>query len=267
MAVHTFNTRIQLSAGLLAVLLLVGCAKEKMSVTPEAPSEDPIVETGSIPEIPAENGDSRDANSYGLSWDEGNTVEFSPVSESELQKYVGRLHALNAPSEHKINVNLKDIGNGRYAGEVQIGYKDNGRYFVGVFASGEGTNSVSYKNRTTGLSEAEYNQWFRLNNKDVFHAFFQDQYGAIVFVIDEAIGSGDGTVASSLSGSIWYRNFPILRAFQSAEKCWFLVEYAYECRTFLVGDVIKTTSALYPSNGYRKLGGFSGLNRNKAFNL
>ncbi len=256
-----------LAALSLSVMLSFGCAKKQTNVESPAATT-PTTDTTSTTDTPtsaSDPGGSRDS-SAGATFTSGDTVTFTPVSQDEVQSYVGRLHPLNAPKDYKINVDLKDIGNGRFAGVIQFAYTDNGQYYIGKFNSGTGTNQVSYKNRTTGLSEAEYNQWFSWQSKDAFHGFFQDKYGAVIFVIDNVLGSGDGSSGNILAGSLWYRNFPILRAAQSSEKCWFLVDYAYECRTFLVDDVIQTTSALYPSNGYKKLGTFTGLNRSKAFN-
>lgn len=196
----------------------------------------------------------------------GNVVTWQPVSLAEMNSFV-MLHPLNAPYNYRLTVDLQDIGSGRYAGSVKVGYYDNGQYFEGVFESGSGYNQVSYHNLDVGKSEAEFNQWFMYGGKRVFHGFFQDAYGAVMLVIDDGIDLGDGGGLTMVSGSIWYKNFTTSYAYQSPEKCWFIRIGPYDCRTFVgPGDVINTTSALYPGNGYRKLGTFTGLDKPRAFN-
>jgi hypothetical protein len=143
-----------------------------------------------------------------------------------------------------------------------------GQYYEGNFETGTGYNQISLNNLDKGKPESEFNQWFMFNGKRVFHAFFQDSYGAVMLVIDNGIDLGDGGGLTIVSGSIWYKNFQVVQAVQSSEKCWFIRSpWPYECRAFVgAGDVINTTSAVYPDNGYRKLGTFTGLDKPRAFN-
>ena len=194
------------------------------------------------------------------------TVTWQPVSIAELNNYV-MLHPVNAPYNYRLTVDLHDVGGGRYAGSIRVGYYDNGQYYEADMESGTGYNQVSYHNLDVGKSDAEFNQWFMWNGKKSFHGFFQDQYGAMMLVIDGGIDLGDGGGLTQVNGSIWYKNFAVSYATQSPEKCWFIRIGPYDCRTFVgPNDVINTTSALYPGDGYVKLGTFTGLDKPTAFN-
>lgn len=100
------------------------------------------------------------------------------------------------------------------------------------------------------------------NGKTVFSAVFQDSLGALVIVIDNSLNQGDGQGTGTLSGSIYYKNFPQSHAAQSPyRKCWFLTGL-YSCRASAVTD----KTSLYPGDGFIKLGTFSGLSKSMAFN-
>lgn len=216
----------------------------------------------------------------------GATIEITPTSIATWNEYVA-LHPVNAPTGFRINVQLQDIGGDsvsnqnpsthRYAGTVRVAYFDNGTWYVTTFESGFGTNQVSYQNRTTGRQEATFNHWYQLGGVDVFHGFFQDQYGAIVFVVDGVGGvdQGDGQAVDGLKGSIYFKNFPTGYATQSPEKCWFIRVGPYDCRTFLLNnssdrserDIWSFSNPVTPSasDGYKKLGTFTGLSKSGAF--
>ncbi len=239
-------------------LFELGCAKKFSSVQP---SEVAAVTTSVAPD-PSRSADP------GLAYTTGASAAFVPDSIAVLTQYAAT-HPLNAPSNFKMNVNVSDIGSGRYGGVVQISYYDNGNYYNGYFATGTGTVQTSYKNIDTGKPTAEFNQWFASGGKQVFHGFFQDQYGAVVLVVDDSLTSGDGGLPSEVNGSIWFKNFTPTYASQSPEKCWFIQIGPYDCRTFVGSNGgVDTTSALYPSsaNGYVRLGTFTGLNVKSAFN-
>lgn len=238
--------------------MMVGCAKEKENQFVGTPS--PVV-----PVTPIIPGDSTNGGTGGSTSTGGSQTTFTPVSTSVFNEYLAS-RPLNNPQQMKIRVNLTNIGDGKYAGEVRISYYDNGYYFEGKFVSGQGTNNISYHDRDKGKSEAEFNRWFTWNGKTVFHGFFQDLTGAIVLVIDDGIDFGDGAGPVSVNGSVWFKNFGKTYAPQSPyEKCWFIRTGPYNCRTFQVGGEIVTTSALYPGDGYKKLGTFTNLNKPKAF--
>lgn len=210
----------------------------------------------------------------------GASVQFTPDSLATFNKYVAT-HPLNNPTDFRVYMDFNDVGNGRWAGDVVIAYRDNGQIYSGNFSttnpSGYQKNRVSYKDWYKNKPNAEFNQWFNFDDgsgpKQVFHGFFQDQYGAIVVVIDESLDLGDGGGAHEFSGSIWFKNFKLAPAPQymgsHGEQCWFLLPPSpYECGTFKVGgndSKIVTTSALYPTNGYQRLGTFQGVKAAKAF--
>jgi hypothetical protein len=255
-------------------LMGVGCAKEKSRLDSNAV----VVNGFNGPTFPPSAPPGAGAGSAGDSWNYGSTVDFRPTSIEVMEDYVAS-HPLNNPSDFKININLQDVTGGasvkKYAGHVKIRYADNGATQEGYFQSGTGTVRTSWEGRDTGKVEAEYNQWFTFNGKEAFHAFFQDRMGAIVIVIDQTLDLGDGAGSDTVAGSVWYKNFGVTNAPASPEKCWFVRIGPMDCRTFMPGDGsstpdagsnIVTTSALFPSNGYKKLGTFTGLSRSKAFN-
>lgn len=205
------------------------------------------------------------------SYSTGDTVAFYPENQQNLTEYVGAPHPLNAPKNFRINVDLSNIGNGRYAGTVQMGYYDNGQSFNGKFESGTGyagqhNGGAVYSQQDKNKPESEFNQWFTWENKQVFHGFFSDNQGAVILVIDGGLDLGDGGGMTDMDGSLWFKNFGTGYASASSEKCWFVWIGPYACRTFKVGDEVVTNSALYPkaSDGYKKLGSFWGLKRAKA---
>lgn len=184
-----------------------------------------------------------------------NTVDFSPVSIEEFNSYVA-MHALNSPNSFKLTVALTHAGSNRYAGSVKISYQDTGYQYEGKFEAGSGTNQDLYKLRDAGLMEAQYNHWFIIDGKYYFSAFFQDAYGAIVLVFDNYVNQGDAQGSGLVSGSVYYKNFAQSYAQQSPyRKCWFLYNGPYDCRATSVIN----KSSIYPGDGYRKLGTFSGL--------
>jgi hypothetical protein len=251
---------IQLSLTLMLVtsLLGIGCAKKK---------DDPAPQPAPPVTAPPSPNDSRGAGN-GYNYQSGGTATFLPDSMELMTAYIGNAHPLNNPGQFLVNVNLSDVGSGRFGGVVQLSYYDNGSFFNGYFDSGSGTVQASYQGRDTGKLTAEFNQWFVWNGQKVFHGFFQDKFGAIMLVIDDSLGLADGGLPVEVNGSIWFKNFAPTYAAQSPEKCWFIRIGPYDCRTFMnENDDIVTTSALYPSNGYRRLGQFKGLNVKKAFNL
>ena len=199
---------------------------------------------------------------------QANTVTFTPVSMAAMTAYVAS-HPLNNPQNIQLTVNVSDVaaGSNQFGGSMRLSYTDSGNQFVGNFITGTGTVQVSGSNLDTGKSVAAFNQWFPYNGQRVFHGFFQDQYGAMILVIDSLTSTtGDGQAPDSGNGSVWFKNFVPGYATQSPEMCWFIQIGPFNCRTFLSGANVVTTSALYPSNGYQKLGTFTGLNIKQAFN-
>lgn len=249
------KTQIILTTLLVISMFGMGCAKKKDSQV-DAPAQ-----AAAPPDV---NG-SR-APDPGLAYTAGASVSFVPESMAVLGTYAST-HPLNVPSKYQINVNLSDLGSGLYAGTIQISYYDNGNYYNGFFETG--TSTVNVKNNTyNGQPEYQFNKWFDYAGKPAFHAFAQDQYGAVVLVLDDSVAAGDGGVPSLVSGSIWFKNFAPTYAPMSPTKCWFVSVGPYNCQTFLdTNGIINTAQDLYPSNGYTKLGHFVGLDSRKAFNV
>ena len=108
------------------------------------------------------------------------------------------------------------------------------------------------------MMEAEYNRWFTLNGKYYFSAYFQDAYGAVVLVFDNYVNLGDAQGSGVVSGSVYYKNFAQSYVQQSPyRKCWYIYSGPYNCRANAVMD----KSAIYPGDGFKKLGTFSGLSK------
>lgn len=172
---------------------------------------------------------------------------------------------LNNPTDVKILVQLQHVGNLRYGGKVAVSYLDNNTRYQGWLESGLGSNaSYDVGSRDNGKLEAEYNYWFNYQGKTVYNGFFQDSIGAVVLVIDGTQNQGDGQGGGLVSGSLWYRNYVQSLSPQSyLRKCWFIYLGPYDCRS---GTVIQKSSP-YPSDGYKLLGTFTGLDMNKAFGL
>jgi hypothetical protein len=240
-------------------LWLSGCAKEKSN---DSNQVNAVTDRGGTPLPPPGVGATGDNHPFNTM--AGGTAPFTFDSVATLNTYV-QVHPVNNPQNMKVNVQLSDLGGGRMGGNVKLGYYDSGNYFIGDFTSGTGVNNVSYQNLTTGLSEAEYNRWFVSAGKKVFHGFFQDRYGAVILVVDGGIDLGDGGGYSQVNGSVYFKNFQVSSYAQTAEKCWFIWTGPYECRTFLVGQLINTVSALLPANGFQKLGSFQALDKIKGF--
>ena len=124
---------------------------------------------------------------------------------------------------------------------------------------------------TSGIQDSSYNRWYMENGKNVYKGFFQDEYGAIVLIINRSVGQGDGKPTQFIGGEIWFQNFnkeqwpnyPI----QGPEKlCWQISMGPYDCRSFLIGDYVSMTSASTPTTKgpdkpqyYQKLGEFDGI--------
>lgn len=254
------NLKLILIIATLA-LLGTGCAKEKKSGAPQVIT--PPVVNPSNPTYPVNAPPGQGPGTPGDQWAYGATVAFKPDSLAIFNTYVGT-HPLNNPTNVKLNVNLVDAGGGHFGGQIKIAYDDAGKHYEGYFAAGTGKNQKfsSYDtNHDVGLYHAQYNTWF--NGGSNFTGFFQDAYGAVVLVIDQVTNQGDAQGSAYVNGSIWFKNFTQSLAPQGSQRyCWFIYAGPYDCRST---TVIKKSNA-YPSDGYRRLGTFTGLAKAKAFN-
>ena len=239
---------------LIALLALGnGCSSKKNN-------EEPVAPTGTgAPVTPDGTGTAPTDCSVGTS--SGNSVCLAITSFQQLSYYVAT-HPLNDPSDLRLTVDLNDTGNGRYAGSVRISYTDNGQSFNGVFTAESGKNT-KIGGTYDGYNKNEFNRWFTYQGRNVFSGFFQDQYGAIVLVIENVLDTGDGSGAGYLNGSVWYLNWAQGTASYNDTQtpCWFLTRGPYNCQS----QTVMNKSDLYPSDGYRKLGTFTGLSKSAAF--
>ncbi len=228
---------------LLSTLMIFvqGCAKEKKQLAEETPAP-----TDRFDDTPPPPSGDESATS--------NKATLDIVSVAVMEDYA--LRPLNDPSDVKVELILDDFGNGRYGGSVSISYYDNGQYYA--------SDQRAYSSE----NDVKYNIWFTKNGNNVWHGFFEDYFGAIVVVIDNVVDLGDGGTGDLVGGSVWYKNFGETYAPKPPmTRCWFIRRGPYDCRTFISGSDVNTTSSVNPNNGgYRKLGEFSGLSRSQAFN-
>lgn len=251
----------------MLAVFAIGCAEEK-SAPPvvEAEVPGPYVAPGSS------TGDYPDSSfEYGATT--SFVIEGDSVSEKAiiLSRYAGEYRS--NPRNAQINVNLVKRGDG-FGGRIQVAYYDESysnsgylqgnKFHKGVFVNGDDAYFYN-KSKTTS---AKYNRWFNKDGKIVFHGFFQDLNGPIILVIDDVESTGDGQAPSKASGSIWFKNFSQgpYTAPHSPTHCWLISLGPYDCRAWKSGEGVDTTRAIYPDQGYEKLGTFSGLDIKKAFN-
>lgn len=192
----------------------------------------------------------------------GDTVSFLPVSWQEMNSYVG-LRPLNNPSNPMINLQFKSIsGLNIHSGTVRIGYTDTNKFYYGEFNAGEGLNQDCKNCQNNGQYESAYNYWTTINGKRTFMAYLQDQYGSLIVVLEDALGTGDASGSSILSGRVFYRNFGQSIYPQSPyRKCWYIYSGPYACYSSVMGSKSSSTSI----DGYTLLGSFSGVQSIKAF--
>lgn len=266
---------------LLAVALLAGCAQEKGGSTDGGNSPAATPTPGATPTptpTPTPVPDNNPLNN-----EAGSTVTFQYDNIATFNTYV-QTRPLNSPQNMKINVSLKDVGGGRYDGHVKLAYFDSGAYYIGIFnttftgssyqptATSPVQANQTYHNMYQGMLNSQFNKWFAVSGKQVFHGFFQDKLGAVILVIDGGLDQGDGGGYTEVNGEIWFKNFAVTPASQSPTQCWFHVAPSpYRCGAFYSCGVddgscgISTTKALRPGNGYTRLGTFKALDKIKAF--
>lgn len=251
------------------VLFAVGCSNSNSSdsvnntlpvINGAVPS--PIIIDPTAPTTPG--------TSSTTTFNGGSTVAFQPISLAQMNKYVAT-HPLNNPTDFKISVNLASVGSGRYGGSVTISYTDNGIRYNGEFKSGMGVNQSFKGMYDNGTLESNYNYWFNYNGKLVFTGFFEDQYGAITLTLEPTTTTSGGNdaepvISGPYKGQIYFKNFTTTFAQHSPYRsCWFTYMGPYDCRS----NVIQTKCGLTPGPeaGYEKLGTFTNINVNSAFNI
>ncbi len=255
----TVTTKALLAA---AVLMAVGCAKETAS-NPAASSaattcgqtycETPVTTT-------TPTGTGTDPGTTG--YKSGSTASVS-LNSGQL----ARLFYNSRPSNPK-NVRMNvDLSNARYS--IIISYIENGRMYEAAFGTQHPKNA--------SVSNKMYNGWVSENGQQVWKGFFQDEFGAIVLIVDKYLSQGDGQAATILGGSIWFQNFNDYQYGNPVQgplkMCWEITMGPYDCRSFLVNGtdasarVVMTSSSTPSTRGqhktisYEQLGSFSGLSR------
>jgi hypothetical protein len=197
-------------------------------------------------------------NNPGPSFTFGGTADFTFISlaayRTYTQRYIGSLSDL---TNIKINLNFDRFSGNKYGGTATIRYNYQGLTYEGFFTGGDSAQA------------SKYNVWFTSGGKKVFHAFFEDFMGAIILVIDETSSLDDGYQKGDLvSGSIYFKNFPYTGAPHPPTYCWFVSLGPYDCRAWPKGYGVDTYKAVHPlpSDSYTKLGSFTGMDLDKAFN-
>ncbi|MFN8790818.1 MAG: hypothetical protein ACK5Y2_05105 [Bdellovibrionales bacterium] len=187
----------------------------------------------------------------------GETVAFSPVSWQEMNQYVA-IRPLNNPSNAKINIHMKRVaGTQFYSGKIQIGYTDSNQFYFGAFTAGEGRNVNCQNCRDNGLYEAAPNFWHTIGGVRTFMAYVQDQYGALIIVMEPETNTPDAE-SSMLKGRIYYRNFANNTFPQSTfRKCWYIYSGPYACYSNNMSQKLSSTD--FGDGTYRLLGYFSGV--------
>lgn len=237
---------------ILAVLslALVNCSKSSDSQPTATP---PVVDPGTSPWTPPVDGTGQGP---GANFTYGGTTNFVFDSKGVYNQYTGRnIQDLSELANVRVNLNF-DKYNSTYGGTVTVRYNYQGQTYEGFFTSGN------------DASTNRYNIWFDYAGAKVFHGFFEDFRGGVIVVIDNATSLANGVdTQDTVSGSIWFKNFPYSTTPHPATYCWFIhTNSTYDCRAWKSGDAVNTTAGVYPNTGYTRLGTFTGMPATKAFN-
>ena len=187
----------------------------------------------------------------------GGTATFVPDNMLTFSEYTGR--PMNAPKNIVININMVKYGES-YGGHFTLAYDENGYDYEGYFTTG-GTEKATKYNK--------WHDWTTDGTPDQFHAVFEDFMGGLVLVIDQFVDLGDGQgVEDEVGGSVWFKNFGQTPAPHPPTYCWFVSLGPYDCRPWPSGRSMNTNMSLNPTSksGYRRLGRFTGLSLEAAFN-
>jgi hypothetical protein len=249
----------------LAGLANVGCAKKMEGGT------NPYGYQPNGPYIPPGNGPGQLPGPQlpDQTFQYGGTATLT-VSSATMSRYLG--WTPNVLTDVKMNVNVQqytDKEGGKtfsgWGGTVTVAFKNDGVYYEDNFSS----LVNPYGTVTTNGKNNRYNNWQTGGPAgQYFHGFFQDNFGAVIVVIDEVIDLGDGQGPQSVSGSVWVKNHPLAYAPLSPTSCWNVSLGPYDCRTWKSGQGVDPTAAIYPltSDGYFKLGDFDDLDVSESFN-
>lgn len=173
-----------------------------------------------------------------------------------------------SPQNVRINIDMA-----RVRDSIIVSYTDaaTGRYVEAA---------VGTIHPQSGFQSAIYNGWRTEGGKSVYKGFFQDQYGALIVIINRTSSQGDGQVGQFIGGEVWYQNFPVGYQYapvQGPEKmCWEISMGPYDCRSFIVNpgsryEQVSMTSSPTPTTKgpdapryYNKLGDFDGISATAA---
>jgi hypothetical protein len=258
--------RFSLMTSIAAALLLnVGCAEEKGSPAAQVPDSscrgcgvpDPAIQ-GQLPPAPAGTGEDPASTGY----QSGSTVSLTLNGGAATLAELFFNSIPNNPTNVRVNIDLR-----RNSESVIVSYFDSGRKVEAAFGTVHPTNP--------NVSNSMYNGWVNQDGKSVWKGFFQDQYGAIVLIIDRMLSTGDGSPAKFVGGSIWFQNFnqyyPNNPLQGPLKMCWEISLGPYDCRSFLIGNYVNMISSALPTTrgpdkqvSYKKLGEFNGMARSEA---
>ncbi len=270
----------QLTLLIIVPFLFFSCAEEKDSAVPGASTTTEVPAQPSGPFVPPTGNGNTGSTQSGL-WSYGATTpltindtangEFDLATFSEFNN----LTVVN-PQNVRLNVNLVRRGQG-YGGRIAISYNDQGVYQEWVLVNGDINNfpgDEAYDQNISSSEEAKvleqaakYNRFLDAGAVPQFHGFFQDFYGAVVLVIDGGgFQTGDGQGPTTVSGSLWFRNFDDTVAPYGYYHCWQIWAGPYDCRAWKDGEGVNTFRSLEPDNGYVKFATFTDINLEDAFN-
>jgi hypothetical protein len=258
-----------------AVLLNAGCASEKaIDSTNNTPATVPSTTGGggsTVPGAPTGTG----GNPVDTGYASGSTAELILSGGTSNLKTMfnnwlpSSPCASGTPTDFRINIDMSRQLNSDPANRaVIISYMSNGTRCQASFG---GVHPDS-----PWVSSTIYNKMYTQNGKLVYKAIMQDRYTAIVLIIDQMIGNGDGQLGDILGGEVWFQNFD--KAYPKApiqgplKMCWDITIGNHDCRTFIVsGGAVDPSSSYYPNNkgpnqvnSYVKLGNFYGITRTDA---
>lgn len=241
--------------------LATGCAQE--SGVAEVPGGDgtPCTNGCVIPVTPtapsAPDGTGEEASTTGFS--SGSTAGIKLTGGTESLARMFFKSNPNNPTNVRINMDLS-----RLSSSVIIRYYDNGKTVNAHFGVTHPTSNVQ---------NSKYNGWVEQDGQSVWKGFFQDEYGAIIVVLNRMTTQGDGQ--ARVGGSIWFQNFnqywPNNPVQGPTKMCWEITAGPYDCRSFLANGAVNMTSSMYPENrgphrdtNYEKLGEFDEIDINAA---
>lgn len=185
------------------------------------------------------------------------SLDFTPVSQLAMSDFVNE--TLTNPSNFKIKVSLKKVGNGRYGGSVNLSFTENGLLRSTNLESGVGVNQSFNGMYDNGRLQSDFNYWYTKDNKTIFSGFFEDRYGAIVLVILKDVNN-----PANNKGYVHYKKFTVTSAPHSPYRsCWFTYMGPYDCRS----TEIINKSELFPTaaQGYSLLGTFDNIIISESF--